>query len=1402
MNVSMGKNQSNVICLSIFLLLTLVYGGQSHATPAHMRLSPSTYLAARTDNAIPSPGQIDRIQKPDEPLSRIDLPRAKWTGKWLSSSPPLLGFNPVTLETTVEKIGGMEGVYSLLVVREGYLAVERYFREGNRTKPHNLKSASKSILSALVGIAIDEDTLEIDQPISDILPQAVNLSDPRKGNITVRHLLTMTSGLGATSYQAYNAWITNSDWIKTALAQPLVAEPGTRFQYSTGNTHLLSAVLTEATGMSTQAFATRKLFDPMGIKVHGWSTDPHGIYQGGNNLSLIPRDMAKLGQLYLDGGRFGSRQIVPKRWVDASTRKGRLGEHEVYGSYGYLWYVGPHRENAFVAVGYGGQYIYVSPAYQSVVVVTSTLISKGRAWEKTLFGFIQDGIFGSIQTDQPKLLLAAGMNDSGIPRFDGTMADPPGQSDSRPLNPSSLQQQDNIVRSASPMTVALAQPMGQTTKHVILRSGPDRESQRLGLVPPGEKVKILDTQGKWHLVQFDDKTGWLFGAYVKVTLPDKPALPEQSEKVLAAEELQPRETTSAAVSEGGQGAGQRQQGLTRVRLKLREGPSTSDPAITTLEAGSTLAIIRQDGLWLEVAVDNRRGWVSARYVRIFPRETTILAERPVEVKPVEQPSVVPEPESTPLMAAVETPPPPTVDLKKFADLIGNLRQRQHAFEKKQQQVEGEIGILRKELAMRGAVTGDSDAALKKLTAALATEKKTIESLNSALETAAVDRAELKTGLTAHQINTEKALAGQEQLGRDLASAREQFASIGKTLELLQTNRKNLTWNLTKVIEELESQRESSAQAATERKAASSDLAKVRQELESRREASAQAASVQKAVSSDLAKVREDLEKQRWSTAEIMTGRKTLSTEIAGVRSEITAFGKTLEGIQNTREGIRTELGKLGQDVRAQKDAATRGVAERDSLTSELSKVRKELEDQRRATGEIVAGRKTLSSEIAGVRSDLTAIQDIRESVKTELSKLGQDLKAQQDVATRGVAERDGLKSELAKVTEALKNQHQALTKTKAAREALSSDLALLQSQITAFSDTLVATQTTRDMLGQDLTALRENLKTQQETATQAASERDGLKTELVRVREELENQRQTAALSEGDRKLLTSELAGVRSELATLSDTLKTAQAAREETMTELHTLRKALKSQQEAAIHGIAERDHLAAELTKAREALEKQQLAVARPEISPREMPPEPEGSPPRLAAVESPPKASPKSAAPTSAEEPETKKTQLPPPPGKEPASTVAPETKKTQLQPPPGKEPAPTVRKKTVPPLRPADFEAIDLFLRSWAEAWARKDVKAYLAHYAENFQTPGGISRASWSKQRKQRILKPAMIEIAISNIRAKQNGASTALVNFNQRYQSSVYVDRVTKTLELRWEKGMWKIYTETSKAK
>jgi len=262
---------------------------------------------------------------------------------------------------------------SLLVQWRGSLVREHYFRGATRTQPANIKSASKSIIATLVGIAIERREIRnVHQTIGELLPDATRGLDARKRAITVEDLLTMRSGLQSTSFENYGTWVSSRNWVRDALRRPLEAEPGGPMIYSTGSTHLLSAILTRATRASTHRYAERVLARPIGIPLRPWTTDPQGIYFGGNEMRMTPREMVAFGALYLDGGRApNGKQVVPKAWIDSAwVRRTRSGWSDQ--DYGYGWWIrrsGVH--DVYFAWGYGGQFIFVVPTLDLVVVTTS-----------------------------------------------------------------------------------------------------------------------------------------------------------------------------------------------------------------------------------------------------------------------------------------------------------------------------------------------------------------------------------------------------------------------------------------------------------------------------------------------------------------------------------------------------------------------------------------------------------------------------------------------------------------------------------------------------------------------------------------------------------------------------------------------------------------------------------------------------------------------------------------------------------------------------------------------------------------------------------------------------------------------------------------------------------------------
>lgn len=267
----------------------------------------------------------------------------------------------------------MPRLHSILVSIGEEIVLERYFNGHGADDPQNVKSVSKSLISALVGIAIEEGYIGgTDEPIAEYFGEQL-ADDPAKQRITIGHLLSMQAGLETTSNRNFGAWVQSDDWIEFALEQPMRDAPGGRMIYSTGNTHLLSAILTRATGMSTLEFARRHLGRPLGFHLSAWPQDPQGIYRGGNDMELTPRQMLEFGRLYLNGGRAGGRQIVPAEWIEASWNPRTESRREEGRHYGYGWWI---REmagyTATYAWGYGGQFILLVPELDLVVVTTSS----------------------------------------------------------------------------------------------------------------------------------------------------------------------------------------------------------------------------------------------------------------------------------------------------------------------------------------------------------------------------------------------------------------------------------------------------------------------------------------------------------------------------------------------------------------------------------------------------------------------------------------------------------------------------------------------------------------------------------------------------------------------------------------------------------------------------------------------------------------------------------------------------------------------------------------------------------------------------------------------------------------------------------------------------------------------
>jgi len=298
------------------------------------------------------------------------------------------------LEPAAKAAAGLPRLKSLLVSHRGNLVLERYYNGARATQVTNIKSASKSVISALVGIAVSKGLIKsADQPIADYFPELAKDKEPKKRAITIDDLLTMRSGLESTSGREYGAWVQSRNWVRYVLAQPLTDEPGTRVEYSTGTSHLLSAILTKATKRSTWQFAQEELAKPLGFSLAPWPQDPQGIYFGGNDMLMTSRQMVRFGELYLNDGRIGDRQLIPKAWVDKSddgVGRSRWGSDREYG-YGF-WIRDFAGKKSYYAWGYGGQFIFIVPDLDLVVVTTSRSdVSRDRRDHN-------DGIYRLVET--------------------------------------------------------------------------------------------------------------------------------------------------------------------------------------------------------------------------------------------------------------------------------------------------------------------------------------------------------------------------------------------------------------------------------------------------------------------------------------------------------------------------------------------------------------------------------------------------------------------------------------------------------------------------------------------------------------------------------------------------------------------------------------------------------------------------------------------------------------------------------------------------------------------------------------------------------------------------------------------------------------------------------------------
>ena len=308
------------------------------------------------------------------------------------AAPGTGGTDGTPLDAAFTAAGQEPRLRSLVIARDGAVVREAFFNGGGPDSDEYVWSVTKSMLALTVGIALDRGCLRsLDQTIGELLGPAT-VSDPEKAAITLRHLLTMSSGLDfpemasyGTGPSLYQAWVTAPDQVAWVLARPMTAAPGARFEYGSGTIHLASVALTRACGMRADEIADSDLFGPLGLAARRWEADHQGYSNGGAGLYLTPRDMQALGHLVLNGGSHQQRQVVSGSYVAAmASAQIATGSGMATPFYGFGWWVGQTADGAAFALanGWGGQFILVVPSKR--LVVTTAALTSGLSGTATM----------------------------------------------------------------------------------------------------------------------------------------------------------------------------------------------------------------------------------------------------------------------------------------------------------------------------------------------------------------------------------------------------------------------------------------------------------------------------------------------------------------------------------------------------------------------------------------------------------------------------------------------------------------------------------------------------------------------------------------------------------------------------------------------------------------------------------------------------------------------------------------------------------------------------------------------------------------------------------------------------------------------------------------------------------
>ena len=343
---------------------------QSAETPASLVALPSPEPEIAPDDSAVAFFPAEEEAEPP--------PTAYIPYNWAFAEPEERGVDGSTLKSFHNALANVN-IQCAVTVKDGYI-IDEYYKEGfDENSVFRFNSCTKSFSGALIGIAVEKGLLSgVDAKLTEFFPQLSQPNQADKQDITVEHLLTQTSGMYWNEWSGGDYFMRLSrseNWVDFVLSQAMVATPGKVFNYTTGGSHLLGAVIQSVAGITAYEFGVEHLFKPLGMESVQWRADPQGISDSGNGISMTARDAAKFGQLYLNNGKWDNVQVIPEKWVSLSVAQQAAGSPGT-GEYGYSWWLKRFGTNGkwystYYAMGAGGQYIFVVPELNLVTVMAS-----------------------------------------------------------------------------------------------------------------------------------------------------------------------------------------------------------------------------------------------------------------------------------------------------------------------------------------------------------------------------------------------------------------------------------------------------------------------------------------------------------------------------------------------------------------------------------------------------------------------------------------------------------------------------------------------------------------------------------------------------------------------------------------------------------------------------------------------------------------------------------------------------------------------------------------------------------------------------------------------------------------------------------------------------------------------